>query len=164
MTTETDNSGDRSERVYRAEVFACLIPGEIRIVLLPGRWHGETRDLPVSIVPFELRLPNTPLWVEVDDNGNIVRVWRRPKVELPRFRRALEVVEHQLGEGTPPETRATLDRLRREGFSHQQALELMAGVVLSEILEAEERGQPYEEARYLVGLRALPRSTRKRQA
>jgi hypothetical protein len=62
-----------------AVVFACLIPGEIRITLCPGIGlaDGAPRDVPVSDIPFELRMPNTPLWVKFDDHMNIVRVWRR---------------------------------------------------------------------------------------
>jgi hypothetical protein len=63
-----------------AQVFACLIPGEIRIILFPGVGladGGAPRDLPMDEVPFELRTPNTPLWVHLDDDMNIVRVWRR---------------------------------------------------------------------------------------
>jgi hypothetical protein len=134
-----------------------LTPGEIRVVLLPGRFHGETLDLPTSAVPFELRMPNTPLWVQVDDGGGVVHVWRRPVAEQPRFGRALEVVGQQLRDGAPPETRATLDRLMGAGFSGQRARELIAGVVLSEILDVVDRGQPYREDCYLAGLRALPR-------
>jgi hypothetical protein len=76
----------------------------------------------------------------------------------PELRRALlEVVENQLREGTPPETRSTLERLLGEGFSREQALELIACVVSSEIFDVLKSGQPYQEARYLAGLRALPR-------
>ena len=76
----------------------------------------------------------------------------------PELRRALlEVVENQLREGTPPQTRTTLERLMGEGFSREQALELIACVVSSEIFDALKGGRPYQEARYLAGLRALPR-------
>ena len=76
----------------------------------------------------------------------------------PELRRALlEVVENQLRDGTPPETRTTLDRLLAEGFSRQKALELIACVVASEVFDVLKSGQAYQEARYLAGLRALPR-------
>jgi hypothetical protein len=63
-----------------AIVFACLIPGELRIILHPdfGLAHGGApRDVPMNHIPFELRMPNAPLWVQLDDDLNIVRVWRR---------------------------------------------------------------------------------------
>jgi hypothetical protein len=78
--------------------------------------------------------------------------------ENPELRRALfEIVENQLREGTPPETRITLDRLMGDGFARDKALELIACVVSSEIFDVLKSGQSYQEARYLAGLRALPR-------
>jgi hypothetical protein len=76
----------------------------------------------------------------------------------PRLRRALlAVVENQVRHNTPPETRATLDRLLAEGFSRQKALELIACVVTSEMFDVLKNKQPYQEARYIAALRALPR-------
>jgi hypothetical protein len=76
----------------------------------------------------------------------------------PELRRALlEVVENQLRDGTPPETRDTLNRLMGEGRSRDQALELIACVVSSEVFDVLKSGQAYQEARYVAGLRALPR-------
>jgi hypothetical protein len=76
----------------------------------------------------------------------------------PELRRALlEIVDNQLRDGTPPETRMTLERLISQGFSRERALELIACVVSSEIFDVLKSGQPYQEARYLAGLRALPR-------
>ena len=76
----------------------------------------------------------------------------------PRLRRALlEVVENQLRDGTPPETRATLERLVAAGHTREQAVELIACVVSCEVFDVLKSGQPYNETRYLTGLRALPR-------
>jgi hypothetical protein len=76
----------------------------------------------------------------------------------PELRRAiLEVVENQLRDGTPPETRMTLDRLLAEGFSRDKALKLIGCVVTCEIFDVLKSGQPYDEARYLAGLASLPR-------
>jgi hypothetical protein len=63
-----------------AEVFGCLLPGELRIVILPGSGPlngGALRDIPIETVPHELRMPNTRLWLQLDENLKIVRVWRR---------------------------------------------------------------------------------------
>jgi hypothetical protein len=63
-----------------AEVFACLQPGELRIILYPGVGlanGGAPRDVPAALVPPDLWVPNTPLWVELDDELNVMRVWRR---------------------------------------------------------------------------------------
>ena len=76
----------------------------------------------------------------------------------PELRRALfEVVENQLRDGTPPETRATLERLLADGFSRDRAIELIACVVTSEIYDVVKSGQPFQEPRYVAALRALPR-------
>jgi hypothetical protein len=68
-----------------AVVLACLIPRELRIVLLPtvlcGIARGAERDIPIDVVPFNLRMPNTPIWVKFDDELNIVRVLERNERE-----------------------------------------------------------------------------------
>ncbi len=63
-----------------ATAFACLRPGELRIVLHPGVGladGGAPRDVSATLVPPDLWVPNTPLWVQLDDDLNVVRVWRR---------------------------------------------------------------------------------------
>ncbi len=63
-----------------ATVFACLVPGEFRIILCPevGLANGGApRDVPVAKIPFELRVPNMPIWVQLDDDLDILRIWRR---------------------------------------------------------------------------------------
>ena len=54
---------------------------------------------------------------------------KKPKNEVgnPRLRRAfLDIVQNQLRVNTPPETKETLDRLLREGYSRKRALEMIA--------------------------------------
>ncbi len=63
-----------------AEVLACLVTGELRIIVLPGDGHvngGVPRDVPAELIPPELRMPNTRLWLQLDDDMSILRVWRR---------------------------------------------------------------------------------------
>lgn len=64
-----------------AEVFACLIPGEMRILLCPGVGlanGGAPRDVAMDLIPFELRVPNARLWVQMDEElREVIRVWRR---------------------------------------------------------------------------------------
>jgi hypothetical protein len=76
----------------------------------------------------------------------------------PHLRRAiLEVVDNQLRDNTPPETRATLDRLMAAGRSRAEAIELIACVVSSELSQILKSGRPYDNARFVAALRALPR-------
>ncbi len=69
----------------------------------------------------------------------------------------MEVVENQLQAGEPPETSETLARLVAQGRSRVEAMELIACVVCSEIFDLLKTNQPYDEARFVAGLRALPR-------
>jgi hypothetical protein len=67
-----------------------------------------------------------------------------------------EVVDNQLRDGTPPETRQTLDRLVSEGHTRQEARRLIACAVVSEMFDVLQRHEPYDEARYVAALRRLP--------
>lgn len=63
-----------------AEVFGCLRSGELRIVVLPGNGHlngGAHWDVPIETIPFNLRMPNTRLWLKLNENLKIVHAWRR---------------------------------------------------------------------------------------
>ena len=63
-----------------AEVLACLAPGELRIIVLPEVGHvngGVPRDVPVELIPPELRMPNTRLWLQLDEDMHVLWVWRR---------------------------------------------------------------------------------------
>jgi hypothetical protein len=63
-----------------AVVFACLLSGELRIVVHPGVGlsdGGVPWNVPVELVPPELRTPNTPLWLKFDEQLNILQVWQR---------------------------------------------------------------------------------------
>lgn len=63
-----------------AVVFACLRPGELRILLHPSVGladGGAPHDVPAALVSPDLWLPNTPLWVQLSNDLRVVRVWRR---------------------------------------------------------------------------------------
>jgi hypothetical protein len=74
----------------------------------------------------------------------------------PQLRAAIfEIVDTQLREGRPPETRQTLDRLVAAGHTPEGARELIALVVVNEIFEVMQRGEPYDQVRFIAGLRQL---------
>jgi hypothetical protein len=63
-----------------AVVFACLLPGEVRIIVHPGvglAAGGASWNVPADLIPPELRMPNTPLWLKLDEQMNILQIWRR---------------------------------------------------------------------------------------
>ena len=69
----------------------------------------------------------------------------------------LEIVDNQLADDNPPETRQTFDRLVREGHTPEEARRLIASVVVSEIFEVMQRGEPYNQTRFVAALARLPR-------
>lgn len=66
----------------------------------------------------------------------------------------LDAVENQLRDNDPPMARQTLERLVREGYSDDDARELIAVALATEIYHAARDG--YDEARYRASLEALP--------
>ena len=69
----------------------------------------------------------------------------------------LEVVDNQLRDNTPPETKQTYQRLLKEGFNDQEARELIGVVVSSEIFEVLKEKQPYNQERFIAALHKLPK-------
>ena len=67
-----------------------------------------------------------------------------------------EVVENQLRDLDPPETKETFDRLIEEGYSEEQARTLIGFVVASEIFDILKYMKPYNHERYVDALRRLP--------
>jgi hypothetical protein len=67
-----------------------------------------------------------------------------------------EVVENQLRDLNPPETKETFNRLIEEGYSEEQARTLIGYVVASEIFEILKYLKPYNHERYVGALRRLP--------
>jgi hypothetical protein len=68
-----------------------------------------------------------------------------------------EVVENQLRDGTPPETKQTFERLVAEGYSEREAKRLISIVVTHEIFGILKRTGPYDEVRYVAALQRLPK-------
>lgn len=74
-----------------------------------------------------------------------------------RLNRAiLEVVENQVRDLNPPETKETLDRLVDEGYSEEQARKLIGYVVAAEIFEVLKQMSPYNHQRFVDALLRLP--------
>jgi hypothetical protein len=64
-----------------ATVFACLRPGELRILVLLdfGTSTGWIPlDVPIGAVPAASRLPNSRLWATYDGGGKVIKIEARP--------------------------------------------------------------------------------------
>ena len=68
----------------------------------------------------------------------------------------IAVVDKQLESNDPPEIKQTLDRLITEGFSEDEAKELIGNVVVMEVFEVLKAGQPFDISRYAAALARLP--------
>jgi Holliday junction resolvasome RuvABC DNA-binding subunit len=70
----------------------------------------------------------------------------------------LAVVDQQLRDNTPPETRRTFDGLITLGYAPEDARHLIGNVVAQEIFAVMQREEVYNEQRYIAALRGLPES------
>ena len=76
----------------------------------------------------------------------------------PQFARAaiFEIIENQMRDGNPLETKQTYDRLIADGHSHEETMKMIGCVVSSEIFDVVKRNQTFNQERYVAGLKALP--------
>jgi hypothetical protein len=67
----------------------------------------------------------------------------------------LEIVENQLRDGDPPETRQTLERLLTAGYSRKQAMEMIGSAVVEEIWTVLHEHKPFDRTRFTALLKQL---------
>ncbi|HMA87564.1 MAG TPA: hypothetical protein VKP89_02340 [Burkholderiales bacterium] len=67
-----------------------------------------------------------------------------------------DVIENQIRNNDPPETRQTLDRLVGAGHSRAEAKRLIACVLATELFDVMKSEKPYDNARYVANLERLP--------
>lgn len=67
-----------------------------------------------------------------------------------------EVLENQMRDGTPPETKLTYDRLLSEGHSHDEVMPMLATVLLCEMNDMVRDQKTFNEARFVAALNKLP--------
>ena len=69
----------------------------------------------------------------------------------------LEVVENQIRDNDPPDTRRTIDRLMGEGYTDDEARRLVSTAVTVEIFHISRDREPFNRDRFLWNLAHLPR-------
>lgn len=65
-------SNRERRKIVPAAVVGCLPTGELRLSLWPSRnadKPGFPRDVPVDLIPPDLRMPNSTLWLDMDKGG-----------------------------------------------------------------------------------------------
>jgi Holliday junction resolvasome RuvABC DNA-binding subunit len=70
----------------------------------------------------------------------------------------LAVVDQQMRDTTPAETRRTFQRLVALGYTPEDARRLIGNVVAQEIFAVMQREEVYNEQLYIAALRGLPES------
>lgn len=74
-----------------------------------------------------------------------------------RLREAIvEIVENQLRDNNPPETKETLERLMETGETRENAIRYIASVLSVEIFEMQKHQEAFDLKRYIKNLNALP--------
>lgn len=68
----------------------------------------------------------------------------------------METVDKQLRDGDPPETASTLKRLQDEGYTEQQARELISACIASEMMVVMVSNKPFNRDRFVALLEQLP--------
>ena len=68
----------------------------------------------------------------------------------------IEIVENQIRDNDPPETRITLDRLMSLGESRNNSMRYIGAVLAQEIYEVFTNNKPFNEERYIANLKNLP--------
>jgi transcriptional regulator of NAD metabolism len=76
-------------------------------------------------------------------------------VNLRLKKAILEVVENQIRENNPQETKKTLDRLLKAGYSTDDAMKLIGRAVLGEIYKVLKNKEPFNEEKYVKALKEL---------
>ena len=81
---------------------------------------------------------------------------KRPETRPELGAAILEVVDNQLRDGNPPETRTTLDRLLANGTEENEARRLIACVGAAEMFEVMKTKSPFDRERFVSRLAKLP--------
>ena len=68
----------------------------------------------------------------------------------------MEVIDNQLKQNDPPETKATLERLLKAGYSRTDAKKYIGQCVALEIFNVLKKGEAFNEERYVKNLNNLP--------
>ena len=77
--------------------------------------------------------------------------------ENQRLRAAIrEVINTQIRNNDPPETKQAISRLQNQGFSEEDALRLIGYVVVSEVLTVLQENRQYDQEKYIAALNGLP--------
>ncbi len=132
----TSDSSDTESRDFENFIESDLFPED---VLDEMDEDGKYYDSP------------DPDW---DDELDFIDDGEHPNPYLKRH--ILEVIDNQIRDNNPKETRLTFERLMKEGFTEEKAKELIGTVVSTELFELLKNKEYFNESRYIGRLKKLP--------
>lgn len=68
-----------------------------------------------------------------------------------------EIINIQIEDKDPPETKITFDRLQSQGFDDSQTRQMIGQCISVELFQIMKTGEPYNNARYIKNLKKLPK-------
>jgi hypothetical protein len=68
-----------------------------------------------------------------------------------------DIIENQLRDNDPPETKVTYDRLQKQGFDDFQTRQMIGQCLAVELFDVMKNRKPYNNQRYTKNLLALPK-------
>ncbi len=68
-----------------------------------------------------------------------------------------EIIKNQLRDNDPHETKETFVRLQKQGFDDFQTRQMIGQCLAVELFDVMKFGKPYNNARYIKNLLALPK-------
>lgn len=75
----------------------------------------------------------------------------------PRLKAAImDVLDNQLKNNDPPETRTTYERLKQQGIDEEETRRLLGCVIACEIFDVVKNESPFNRIRFIERLSGLP--------
>jgi predicted nucleic-acid-binding protein len=68
-----------------------------------------------------------------------------------------DIIENQVRDANPPETKQTLERLMQSGYSEEDAKKYIGQCVLVELSRLMKHQRPFDEKKYVQNLLNLPK-------
>jgi len=78
------------------------------------------------------------------------------KTNDPLKNQIFEIIENQIRENSPKETKITYERLIELGYSKIESKQFMSQCMAIELLDVLEYKKPFNETRYVSNLKGLP--------
>lgn len=68
-----------------------------------------------------------------------------------------EIINNQLRDNDPPETKSTYKRLQEEEYDDLQTRQMIGQCLAVELFDVFKHGKPFNKERYIKNLKALPK-------